>query len=69
MDKRKVKPPGGAKRASGNRQQGDGAELYDDWQFVREEELQALANVKVEIVLFWDTASQMCSFQCVFREP
>ena len=47
MDKRKVKLPGGAKRASGHQQQRDGAELDDDWQFVQEEELQALANVKV----------------------
>ena len=46
MDKRKVKLPGGAKRASGH-QQRDGAELDDGWQFVQEEELQALANVKV----------------------
>ena len=56
MYKRKVKPPGGAKRASGD-QQRDGAELDDEWQVVQEEELQALANVKVEIVQFWDTAS------------
>ena len=69
MYKGKVKPPGGAKRASGDQQQGDGAELDDDWQVVPEEELQALANVKVEIVQFWDTASQMYLCQCVFRQP
>ena len=68
MDKRKLKPPGGAKRAAGNQQQGDGAELDDGWQVVQEEELQALTNAKVEIILFWDT-SQMYLFQCVFRDP
>ena len=52
MYKRKVKLPGGAKRASGDQQQGDGAELDDEWQVVPEEELQALANVRVEIVHF-----------------
>ena len=44
MDKRKVKHLVGAKRASGDQQQGGGAEL------VTEEELRPLANVKVEIV-------------------
>ena len=44
MDKRKVKTPGGAERASGNQQQGDGAELDDDWQVVWEEELQVIST-------------------------
>ena len=42
MYKGKLKPPGGAKRASGNKQQGDGAELDDEWQVVDEEELQVI---------------------------
>ena len=46
MDKGKLKPPGGAKRASGNKQQGDGAELYDGWQIVQEEELQVITTCK-----------------------
>ena len=46
MDKGKLKPPGGAKRASGNKQQGDGAELDDGWQFVQEEELQVINTCK-----------------------
>ena len=46
MDKRKVKPPGGAKRASGDQQQGDSTELVDEWQVVREEELQVISTCK-----------------------
>ena len=46
MDKGKVKRPGGAKRASGNKQQGDGAELDDEWQVVQEEELQVRTTCK-----------------------
>ena len=57
MDEGKVKPPGGAKIASCDQQQGDDAELDDEWRVVMEEELRPLANVKVEIVQFWDTAS------------
>lgn len=46
MDKGKLKPPGGAKRASGNKQQGDGAELDDGWQVVDEKELQVITTCK-----------------------
>ena len=46
MDKGKLKPPGGAKRASGNKQQGDGAELDAEWQVVDEEELQVITTCK-----------------------
>ena len=46
MDKGKMKPLGGAKRASGNKQQGDGADLDDGWQFVDEEELQVISTCK-----------------------
>ena len=46
MDKGKLKPLGGAKRASGNKQQGDGAELDDEWQVVDEEELQVISTCK-----------------------
>ena len=43
MDKGKVKPPGGAKRASGDQQHDDGAELDDEWQVVQDkEELQVI---------------------------
>ena len=43
MYKGKVKSPGGAKRASGDQQQGDGAELDDEWQVVQDkEELQVI---------------------------
>ena len=62
MDKGKVKPPGGPKRTSGNKQQGDGAELDDGWQVVDEEELQVITTcecMKVEIVAFCDTTPQM----------
>ena len=62
MDKGKVKPLGGAKRASGNKQQGNGAELDDEWQVVQEEELQVRITckcMKVEIVAFCDTTPQM----------
>ena len=65
MFKRKVKPPGGAKRASGDQQQGDGAELDDEWQVVPEEELQALANVKVKIVPFWHTSQMYLFSMCI----
>ena len=56
MYKRKVKLPGGAKRASGDQQQGDGAELDDEWQLVPEEEMQVISTCKQK---FWDIASQM----------
>ena len=46
MDKGKLKPPGGAKRASGNKRQGDGGELDDGWQVVGEEELQVISTCK-----------------------
>ena len=46
MDKGKLKPPGGAKRASCKKQQGDGAELDDEWQVVHEEELQVITTCK-----------------------
>ena len=46
MDKGKLKPLGGAKRASGNKQQGGGAELDDEWQVVQEEELQVITTCK-----------------------
>ena len=46
MDKGKLKPPGRAKRASGNKRQGDGAELDDEWQIVHEEELQVITTCK-----------------------
>ena len=46
MDKGKVKPLGGAKRASGNKQQGGGAELDDEWQVVQEEVLQVRITCK-----------------------
>ena len=46
MDKGKVKPLGGTKGASGNKQQGDGAELDDEWQVVDEEELQVITTCK-----------------------
>ena len=39
MDKRKLKPLGGAKRASGNKEQGGGTELDDGWRVVHEEEM------------------------------
>ena len=42
MDKGKVKPPGGAKRASGDQQHDDGAELDDEWQVVQEDDLQVI---------------------------
>ena len=44
MDKGKLKPPRGAKRASGNKQQGDGVDLDDWWQVVDEEELQVITR-------------------------
>ena len=46
MYKRKVKPPGGAKRAAGGMQQSGGAELDDGWQVVQEEELQVISTCK-----------------------
>ena len=46
MYKRKVKPPGGAQRASGDQQQGDSAGLDDGWQVVQEEELQVISTCK-----------------------
>ena len=46
MDKGKLKPPGGAKRASGNKQPGDVTELDDGWQVVSEEELQVITTCK-----------------------
>ena len=43
MDKGKVKPPGGAKRVSGDQQHDDGAQLDDEWQVVQDkEELQVI---------------------------
>ena len=49
MDKRKVKPPGGAERASGDQQQSDGVELDDEWQVVLEEELQVISTCKCKV--------------------
>ena len=47
MFKRKVKPPGGVKRASGNQQQGGGVD--DEWKLVQVEELQVINTCKCEI--------------------
>ena len=66
MDRGKLKPLGGAKRASGNKQQGGGAELDDEWQVVQEEELQ-VANVKVEqFHIGIQHSMQIYLCQCVF---
>ena len=46
MDKGKLKPLGGAKRASGNKQQGDSAELDAEWQVVDKEKLQVISTCK-----------------------
>ena len=71
MDKGKLKPLGGAKRASGNKQQGDGAELYDGWQVVQEEELQVITTCKCKgrnsLILGYNIP---CRFTLlVFRKP
>lgn len=45
MDKRKVKPPGRAERASGDQQHAAGSsdtELDSEWQFVESEDLKKL---------------------------
>ena len=52
MDKGKLKPPGGAKRASGNQQQGDGAELDDGWRVVHEEYTQVITTCKCTMMYY-----------------
>ena len=66
MYKGKLKPLGGAKRASGNKQQGDGADLDDEWQVVDEEELQVITTCKCKgrnsLILGYNIP---CRFTCV----
>jgi len=52
MDKGKLKPLGGAKRASGNQQQGDGAELDDGWRVVHEEYTQVITTCKCTMMYY-----------------
>ena len=68
MDKGKVKPPGGAERASGDEQQSDGVVLDDEWWVVQEEELQVISTCKCKVrkvLVLWDSecscvGNQLC---------